>query len=158
MHHGRLLLADRRPIQIQKTQQPHIPLSLVHHLRLPRRPSARIAKDLIQLIQRPILGLRHQEVHIHCRNGTHEPEEDVCAVRCNGDKVGGAHGDGEIVEPVGRRADGYTFGTEPEGVDFGYNDPCTACQCLLSLQHGGMAERGACDMKRDTPRYAGSMP
>lgn len=115
--------AFRGMIHVKRGEKASVFSSLEHDLGFPNRSTAGISKDLVELVQTSILGLRDEPVDICRGEYTHQAEEDVCAVWCGGDKVGSAHRDCEIVEPVGTGTDGYTLGSESERVHFSDDDP-----------------------------------
>jgi hypothetical protein len=123
-----LLLGGKnsRRLNVEQAQQSNVSLRVEHLLSLPSRSTTLVAKDSVELVQSSVLCLGNQEQDVSRCDDTHESEENVSAVRGLGDKVGGGHGDGKVVEPVGTSSDRDTLGSETERVDLSDKNPSAA--------------------------------
>ena len=106
------------------TEQANLAHAVIQQLCIDLIAPSLIAKELIHLIERASFGLGEEKQDVHRAQHTHNTEENVHPVWRGGDKTWCGHSDGEVVKPVGRRADRDALCAQAERKHLCDDDPC----------------------------------
>ena len=99
----------------------HIPNRLLSHLpiNLPSRKDMPLGKDLLDLFQRPLRGLREAEKDMNAGGKVERAKDEVGFVGDGGETGRDGPGEGKVEEPVGGGGDGDGFGADTHWEDLG---------------------------------------